>query len=233
MKNVMKMVLTFLLSGSLYASIVPTPLPANYLTHVYSPKGFDSNDNVEVVVEGLLPSLCYSAQKTHVVVKKGRVDIKVHADYRHRKGTGCAQMQIPFIETVSLGIMDKGSYEIFVNGKSLSEVKINENNSDAIDDAVYANVDDIDKHESAGYVILKGYNPSDCFVLDEVVVISNKRDTYSLAPKMKQKSDFCPMKMVPFEINVEIPTELKRDKILLHVRSMDGKSVNSLYRYEN
>ena len=46
---------------------------------------------------------------------------------------------------------------------------------------------------------------------------------------MKQVSEFCPMKMVPFEYEVEVPNNLEKEKILLHVRVMDGRSVNSLY----
>ena len=78
-------------------------------------------------------------------------------------------------------------------------------------------------------VELKGYNPSDCFQFDRVELVSNKEDVYSVLPIMKKVSDFCPMKMVPFSYEVEIPDDLPRKNILLHVRSMDGRSVNHLF----
>jgi hypothetical protein len=46
---------------------------------------------------------------------------------------------------------------------------------------------------------------------------------------MKQNSDFCALKMVPFEYDVIVPSKLKSDKVLLHVRSMEGKSINSIF----
>jgi hypothetical protein len=76
---------------------------------------------------------------------------------------------------------------------------------------------------------LKGYNPSDCFELKEIIIIDNGVDTYSVLPKMKQVKEFCPKKMIPFAYEVEVPQRLEADKVLLHVRVMDGRSVNSFF----
>ena len=46
---------------------------------------------------------------------------------------------------------------------------------------------------------------------------------------MKRVDDFCPMKLVPFAYKAEVPNELMTDKLLLHVRVMDGLSVNSIF----
>ena len=37
------------------------------------------------------------------------------------------------------------------------------------------------------------------------------------------------MKMVPFSYDMEVPSNLNAAKVLLHVRVMDGKSVNSIF----
>jgi hypothetical protein len=110
-------------------------------------------------------------------------------------------MVVPFTKSVQLGVLDKGNYDITVNGKSPWEqkdkIKVAESTSNAIDEHNYAYVNYIDKEMGANEVALKGYNPSDCFVLDKIDHINNKKDSYSILPKMKQIREFCPMKMIP------------------------------------
>ena len=202
------------------------------VTHVYSPKGFDTNDNTQVVVSGYLPSLCYKAQTSEVKVigKTIAVTVKALVDERVEF---CLQMIVPFLETVNVGVLDKGTYNVVVNGgsefESLSNIKVDESSSSAVDNYVYANLDYVEKVEGSRRVILKGYNPSDCFQFDRVEFISNSKDTYSVLPIMKQVRPDCPMKMVPMTIEAEVPKTLSSDLVLLHVRIMDGKSINSLF----
>lgn len=201
--------------------------------HVYIPSGFDSNDNVEVVVTGFLPNLCHKSPAAKVVMNGGKVDIKMTSLYYHASNPYCPEMVVPFTKTVSLGVMDKGLYDITVNGRSpwqLKEnIKIAESTSNAVDEFNYAYVQYIDKEVGDNNVALKGYNPSDCFILDEITHVSNKKDAYSVLPKMKQIREFCPMKMIPFSYDWEVPTEVPSQKVLIHVRTMDGNSVNTIF----
>ncbi len=231
MKNLKKAVLTlgiinFALAGTPVEKLVP-------ISNVFSPAGFDTNDNVEVIIEGMLPNLCHKSPMKKVEVKGKKIEIKITALSYHESNPYCPEMVVPFLEKVDLGVLDKGNYDILVNGKSIyakeGSIQIDENVSDAVDESVYANVDYIVKKEGSRQVLLKGYNPSDCFVLDEVQVFDNKKDVYSVLPKMKQVSDHCPLKMVPFQYELEVPKSLKAEKTLLHVRVMDGQSVNSLF----
>lgn len=201
--------------------------------HIYVPTGFDSNDTTEVVISGFLPNLCHKTPTSKVEVKGTKVNIKISSLYYHETNPFCPEMVVPFVETVKLGLMDKGNYDITVNGKSQWELneKMNivESTSTAVDDHLYAYVNYIDKEQANGEVVLRGYNPSDCFVLDKIEYRSNKKDTYSVLPIMKQVRSFCPRKMVPFSYKWRVPTELPAQKVLLHVRTMDGQSVNSVY----
>ena len=203
------------------------------VSNIYSPEGFDSNDNVEVIVEGFLPNLCYRAPMKDIKINGNKIDIKLSALSSEQQNPYCPEMIVPFLEKVEVGVMDKGQYEIEVNGKSVYEkqgsIEVDESISDAVDDEVYANVEYIERVQGSRNIILKGQNPSDCFVLDKVEFVDNKKNVLSVLPKMKQVSEFCPMKMVPFEYEVEVPNNLEKEKILLHVRVMDGRSVNSLY----
>ncbi len=78
-------------------------------------------------------------------------------------------------------------------------------------------------------ISLDGYTVSSCFELDEIKFQSNGTDTYAVLPIMKKVSDFCPRKMTPVSYEVPLPNSIKRKEILIHVRSMQGNSVNSIY----
>ncbi|MBC7540019.1 MAG: hypothetical protein H7281_14445 [Bacteriovorax sp.] len=75
----------------------------------------------------------------------------------------------------------------------------------------------------------KGYNPSNCFKLKEIVVADNGVDTYLILPKIKQVKTFCPKKIIPFTYEFNVPEKLEVDKVLLHVRIMAGRSVKTFF----
>jgi hypothetical protein len=215
-------------------SMASTPIRALVpVDDVFTPKGFDSNDDVEIVVSGFLPNLCYKSPFTEVEVVDKTIKVTTGALNYDALAPYCLEMIVPFVEVVHVGLLDRGTYNIVVNGKSYYEKKgsifVNEATNQAIDDHTYASVENILKEEGSRTVKLQGYNPSECFILDEIQVVSNHLNTYSILPKMKQVSDFCPMKMVPFTYEMEVPKTINKNKVLLHVRVMDGKSVNSVF----
>lgn len=223
-----------LMSGAVHASTpVETYVP---IEHVYSPVGFDSNDRTEVVVEGVLPNLCHKSPVTTSKIVGNTIKITVKALKYDSSNPFCPEIALPFVSAVNVGLLDKGNYDIVVNGKTVFEkksaIEVAEASSDAVDDFIYANVDHVEKHEGSRVVDLKGYNPSDCLQLDKVEYYDNAKDTYSVLPKMKQVSTFCPMKMVAFTFPTEVPTKLESEKVLLHVRVMEGKSVNAIFENE-
>jgi len=220
---------TLVMSGAAFASPTTTLLPVK---HVFSPSGFDSNDNVEVMVSGYLPDLCHKAPNAKVKVFGNKIFVQVEA-IKEDETVFCPQVVLPFLTPVSVGMLDKGNYEVVVNPgsstESTSNIKIAESTSAAIDDYIYANVNYVEQDANTRVVTLKGYNPSPCFELDQIKHTNNKADTYSVLPVLKQVTAFCPEKMVPFTYKWTVPKELNREEVLLHVRVMDGKSVNTLF----
>ena len=233
-KSMMSKGMVALLSiGGAINAMANQPVEVNVpVDHVYSPKGFDSNDESEIIISGHLPNLCYRTPKSSSKIVGNKIEITVSSFY-HNPAMFCAEAIVPFVEVVKVGVLDKGQYEIVVNKatpyEAKSDIAISESISGAQDDFVYANVDHIEKNLGDRNIKIKGYNPSDCFVFDKVDVVSNNKDTLSILPKMKQVSDFCPLKMVPFEYDFEVPRVENEKTILLHVRSMEGRSVNSLF----
>ena len=203
--------------------------------NIYIPFGHDSNDNVEVIVEGNLPNLCYSSPRLRVVERLGD-RIHVELDALYDKEMNCAMISLPFIEKLSLGVLQEGLYDLSVNHqqvKSLNEsLVIAAAKTEHVDDYIYANVQMIENVPGERAVYLKGSNPSLCVQLKEVKWISNKKNTYSILPIMEQVGDDCSSVRSNFSYKFEVPNELDTDRVLLHVRRMNGSSVNSIY-YNN
>lgn len=202
--------------------VVPAPVK-----HLYVPEGFDSNDAVEVVVSGHFPNACYSRNDVTVAINADKIDVQITALSKNEK-LNCPDMIIPFKEVVSIGNLQGGEYKINVNNKLADKLTIEEASSSAVDDHIYADIDNIEK-KGNGKFVLNGWRYSNCIELDRVEVRSNHKDTVSVLPIMKQLTDFCPMKMMPvsYEVNLDF-RDVKIDEALIHVRTMDGKSFNSL-----
>jgi len=182
--------------------------------HLYIPEGFDSNDSVEVVITGTFPN----AHRNQLTEKN------------------CPQMVVPFKEVVSLGNLQGGEYEIRVNDgarKSLKDnLMVHEAASHSVDDNVYAALEYVEKKSQNDFV-LHGWKYSNCMELNEVKVVSNNKYTLSILPIMKKVSDHCPMKGMPVSYPVKLDfSSLKMNQPLLHVRTMDGRSVNSVVNLE-
>lgn len=75
MKKISMITILLLATGTLFAENHLVPLESQ---SVHVPKGFDSNDKVEIVVTGLLPSTCYRrpTAEAKIIDKNVFVDVK-------------------------------------------------------------------------------------------------------------------------------------------------------------
>lgn len=213
-----------ILFGQTVSKLVP-------VTNVFIPNGFDDNDNTEIVVAGYLPDSCYKAPTAVVRNIRDSFVITVSAIYKN-DGSPCAEVIVPFIETVRLGALKAKSYSISVESATLRKsytVSIKRAVASSVDDFNYAYVTGVRHVPGKRKVLIDGYNISDCFKLKEIKVESNEVDTYAILPIMEKINEFCPRKMTPITFEVNIPNTINKKEILLHVRSMQGNSVNSLY----
>jgi hypothetical protein len=201
------------------------------VTHVFVPRGFDSNDDSEIVIAGYLPSLCYKSPRAFAQVEGKRADINVTA--LKTSGRLCAQMSVPFLEVAPLGVLGTGSYDLRVNMNHRrgvqTQLAVVSSRRSTIDENIYANVSQIERIRGTRAVLLKGENPSSCYQLDTIHMISNGKDVYSVLPILKQVSSPCTQSMTPFEYEFNVPEEFQISELLLHVRVMNGKSINHLF----
>lgn len=227
--------LTALMSVNTFAGLPVEKTIA--IDQIFTPKGFDSNDTTEIVITGYLPNLCHKSPKIYVSKDGKNLNLRVTALSYHKTNPFCPQVAVPFTKKVELGVLAEGDYKIVVNKdtqfEELAAIEVVEPVDSIIDNYIYANVDYIEDIGDGDYkVTLRGYNPSYCLELDRVEFKSNGENTYSVLPIMKQVNELCPMKLTPFEYEVEIPKDLKVKKILLHVRSMDGSSINRVVTFQ-
>lgn len=229
----------FLLSKLFLTSILTFATNANIITaptdHLFIPKGFDSNDSVQLIVTGNFPNTCYSRNTSEVKVEGKKILIQVNSIEQKVKNI-CAMMLVPFKEEVNLGMLASGVYEIVVNAGSKYEVKgaleVVPSSSSLIDDYIYLDVLYIEQSDTNKNLFkIKGMHYSDCIEIDRVDLISNEKDTVSVLPIMKQVAEFCPMKGHPIVTTTEIDlSQLPSESVLLHVRTLDGKSVNTIIK---
>lgn len=222
----MTMVLTAYCGVALASQVVSAPVE-----HLFIPKGFDNNDNVEIFVSGKFPNPCYSRNKVDVKVIEDQIQVTVTALLNNQENKNCEDYQVSFLEDVTIGSLQAGEYKLTVNGKLSEKLIVNEARSTGVDDHLYAEVDYVELGFTGGAngeVFLVG-RTADCIVLDRVELISNEKDTLSILPIMKIVSTSCAKQKVQFNIPVKFdPLKFNSSNILLFVKTMDGKSINSL-----
>lgn len=221
-----------ILSSSVMAqtpSVVDAPVD-----HLFVPSGFDNNDNVEVVVTGKFPNPCYSRNKVEVDVKDDTILIDVTSLSKESKSM-CDDLKVPFSETVTIGNLQAGDYKIIVNQGTANQLTgkldVAVSSSNSVDDHLYAKIDYVELGFTGGLsgdALLVGASVSPCLALDRVEYLSNNQDTLSILPIMKKTGQDCPEQLTKISIPVKFdPNKIPSEKILLFVRSIDGKSVHT------
>lgn len=235
MKNLFSVIGAISFSTLLMAAgpqIVTSPVD-----HLFVPEGFDNNDNVEVIVTGKFPNPCYIKNKVDVDVKDEKIFITVTALKKDDEALLiCEPMVVPFKEEVTIGNLQGGDYEVIVNDKTEFEkkdtLKVAVSSSSSVDEHLYPMVEYIELGFTGGLsgdALLVAKSPSDCLAFDKVEYLSNKKDTISIMPIMKKISANCNEKTKRIQIPVKFNAHsVKNKEVLLFVRSIDGKSVNTI-----
>lgn len=197
---------------------------------VYVPEGFDSNDNVQFVGEGFFANSCYRPAQTTVKVDEKAKTITVSPVAYEYEGL-CLQVILPFDRVVDLGPLPAGDYTIVreKSNEELGQVNVAQATTRSADDFLYAPVEQAYLHQKNGKktVYLTGQFPISCMKLQEVKAeISN--DVIVLQPIVEMgEYTKCTHGKFPFEAAVDVSSATK-GRYLIHVRSMNGKAINSL-----
>lgn len=221
-------------SFAIFADTVNTHVP---ISDLYVPAGLNSNDNVEIVVEGHLPNLCYSNPQISSAINGNKISLEVKADLKSGN-IFCAMVISPFVQTVSIGNLQAGEYDIVANenGHFKTNAKLYIREAQGNDNAkTYAYIEKIEEvKEDKEKILIKAFRVSDCYEPDEAEVIYNGKDTISVLPTLSQVNDFCPKKMMPVQYEISLPSQIISNasdagttkRYLIQAMSADGNTVN-------
>lgn len=206
---------------------------------VFVPLGFDDNDNVEVVVHGNFPNTCYKIGPSKASVDVASRTITVDAKAYHYGEALCAQVIVPFTESIPLGIVPPGEYRVIVDNRPTAETNplvVSIATSSDPDEYLYAPV-----HNAAladannGYnVVVQGEYPFTfvgCMVMKEIRTRMTPGNVLVVLPIAEllpdgPRCDEQARTGKKFNITVPVTEPLGRAEYLIHVRSLGGSSVN-------
>jgi hypothetical protein len=218
-----------------WAAPVKTTAPVDRL---FIPEGFDDNDKVEVVLYGEFPSSCYRIDGVDVAMNAQTGRYEINASALRYDGEICAQVITPYIKPVELGILSAGTYDAVAKGNesTLAQFEVAPRRTESPDDFIYAPVTTASVSWEAGsgkqLLNLKGNYPLTlvgCAILDDVKIHVTKDDVVVVQPIMEFIDDErCDQRTdLSFDESFVMPQAFV-GKGLLHVRVMNGNSLNSL-----
>lgn len=232
----MKMLHTLILSFvsiCAFAQIGPHPRPVTLkMSHVYIPKSFDDNDNVQVVFEGNLPSTCYRFRTAISYVEENTVFVR--AAGHEYPGIPCLPTDETFFSIADLGPLKSGDYQViaFTDDENTTEpvgsLHIGPSKGVEPDDFFYAPIHSVDvlvdKFTGTTSLELRGIYTDSCHVLMDVK-INIHSDVIEVLPITEVIGTKCTS--VQRNFRVELPmTNLPVGRYLFHVRSYGGSAMN-------
>ncbi|CAN5413381.1 hypothetical protein BH10BDE1_BH10BDE1_27600 [soil metagenome] len=210
------------------ATADPIRVPALYNT-VYAPDGFDSNDHVQIVGEGMFRNTCYRHAETSVRVDAANHQIFLGPVAYEYPGL-CLQVILPWERTVDIGILPAGHWDVMQGPtEKLGQLEVAPATTDNPDDFLYAPVSQafFRQRGNISEVLLSGNFPNSCMTIDYVKITLQPK-VIVLQPIAKDSSAAsCKDGKFPFSKTVRI-TRIATGRYLLHVRSMNGNAINTL-----
>lgn len=199
---------------------------------LFVPVGFDNNDEVVVVVDGYLPNSCYKLDAASATVNSATRKITVTQLAREYPGM-CRLKMIPFTNTVSVGLLPAGKYKVEASNSHLTErLNVAGSQVSGPDEYFYAPVDSVAILPASSTeqqtAVIEGRFTNSCMTFDEVRVIDSGK-TIEVLPIIKLEKSNCRALESHFRKEVALPADLSVGRHLLHVRSLNGHSLNHVF----
>ncbi len=201
--------------------------------HVFVPTGFDDNDDVEVVVDGVFSNSCYRMAKGEFTVDAARREIVLHPRARV-DAAQCLPVLVPYTYVFELGKLPAGPFKIRTGDATIVKtLSVAEATTAGPDNELYAAIDNATVERLPGgkaQIILEGMYTNTCMRWTRADVIHNDAEVIEVLPVVRiDAGDNCHDQRFPFKgVAVELPS-VPPGRFLLHVRSMHGRSVNRVF----
>lgn len=217
--------------------VPPEEVIAHY-SRSYVPGGFDTNDNVEFFASGHYQNGCYKKGKTSVIrdLENHRIDVTI--THYYSPDELCIMWVQPYGESVKLGVLPEGTYEIYVNGqKTRNNLPVHLAQTNDVDDYLYAPVSNVSFDAATNQLTLSGFFFDHCAEISEINMIKEAdRNVIAVLPVVGFK-DNClaggiERRLNRWEETVDVDMTGITDNVLFHVRAMNGESKNELVTLE-
>jgi hypothetical protein len=208
------------------------------------PTGYDSNDNIQVMLDGTLTNQCQQVAETDVRFDQSNNVFYIRQIARVRMTRECHLATLPrhltlpgsFNKEISLGVLKAGEYKISYRdgtGWSSRTFSVAAARTEDTDDAIYAPVSNffipemMDANQEV-QIVLTGVIGSRCLSWKEVSV-EYLDDIIVVKPKMELVgTNFCSLTPWPLEKIVALG-KLKPGRYMVHVRTMNAQGLSRLF----
>jgi hypothetical protein len=210
---------------------------------VFVPQGFDDNDNVEVIIQGRFSNACMKTGTVEKMVDSSRKIIRLKPLAFVYKGEPCAQVIVPFIQRVTFGTLNEGTWKIEVEGMpSVAPLPlvVKRALSAAPDEFLYAPVEEVVLLPGAlgtrQKLVVSGNWPvvpaRGCFVMKQIRTHLGPDNTLVVQPISEllppEQCSASSLRKRAFQASVYLEKSLQLDS-LIHVRVLNGESLNKFY----
>ncbi len=198
---------------------------------VFTPLGFDDNDNAQVVLDGSLSDTCYKLGPTQFRVEHASHKIFVRQQAFYYPGGWCADVRIPYVQTVNLGILQPGRYEVLLeqNGKTTKPVAtlpVAVARTKSPDDFLYAPITETHFDSARVNLVLGGFFTNSCMVFNHVKTHVLDNQVIEILPIVDlERALNCAQVANEFSVSVSLKN-IPHGRYLLHIRSLNGQAIN-------
>lgn len=203
--------------------------------YAFTPKGFDTNDNAQVVLAGAFSDYCMQVGTTKHRVDSVKKIIYIQQTYSTTDNCNDIEMYIPYSIEVNLGNLPAGNYEVMLldldrKYTKMSTLPVAAAKNRNTDERFYAPVTSIEFKSTAGLtpqLTINGVFSNSCLSLSDVEVHQRMGDVFEVLPIAVDSKTNCAAVMQPYHKTIELPGFTQRNT-LIHVRSMNGQAINKV-----
>ncbi len=205
---------------------------------VFSPVGFDNNDNSQVVLFGHFPHNCYKAGPATYTVVGNEILVK-NTSTENTAIDPCIKAPVPWTTTLNLGMLAPGKYSVKIaddTGKWVpyTDLSVSTALTERTDDYNYSYVEGaiIDRSGGTPVLAITGTFSLTCMQLGAVEVRESAGVIAVLPTVQIWESSTCgyPFLPIPYTKRVQLPSYLK-GPTLIHIRSMNGQALNQVVEF--
>ncbi|MCB0418056.1 MAG: hypothetical protein H6617_10320 [Bdellovibrionaceae bacterium] len=229
-------VLALLVGITAHAEYQPKVVETN-LTGVRIPIGFDDNDRIQVVAEGAFYSSCYQLGPYKTEVDLVARTVKLFQSAYVYEGF-CIEVEMDYTQVMELELLPAGDWKIVdgPTGKVLGNLPVARatHSGPGPDDYLYAPVEDVfmvqDELSGQPAMVLTGTHPVSCLEIKDILMTVGEGVIVVQPIAFKRKNVECNAGKYPFQVTALVSEGTKAGEYLVHVRAMNGKAINKMFR---